>query len=72
MVEWEGDTVWNKTALKDDVSIAEYLDSFTLAQIMEFIKVASENKCVNCLVVLMDYKNNKFEQYDPMDEFTLD
>ncbi len=58
--------------LKDDASIANYLDSFTLAQIMEFIKVASENKCVNCLVVLMDYKNNKFEQYDPMDEFTLD
>ena len=58
--------------LKDDVSIATYLDSFTLAQIMEFIKVASENKCVNCLVLLMDYKNNKFEQYNPMDEFTLD
>lgn len=36
------------------------------------IKVVSENKCVNCLVLLMDYKNNKFEQYNPMDEFTLD
>ena len=58
--------------LKDDVSISSYLDSFTLAQIMEFIKVASENKCINCLVVLMDYKNKKFEQYNPMDEFTLD
>lgn len=64
-------TVYGRV-LKDDVSIATYLDGFTLAQITEFINAATENKCNNCLAVLMEYKNNKYSEYDPMDEFTLE
>lgn len=58
--------------LKDDTSIAMYLEGFTLAQITEFINLAMENNCTNCLAVLMDYKNNKYSTYDPMDAFTLE
>lgn len=64
-------TVYGRV-LKDDTSIATYLDSFTLAQITEFINAAVENQCNNCLAVLMEYKNSKFSEYDPMDEFTLE
>lgn len=58
--------------LKDDTSIATYLEGFTLAQITEFVNLAMENNCNNCLAVLMDYKNNKYSAYDPMDAFTLE
>lgn len=58
--------------LKDDTSISMYLEDFTLAQITEFINLAMDNKSTNCLAVLIDYKNNKYATYDPMDAFTLE
>ena len=56
----------------DDTTIAQVLPQFTLAQITEFINVASEHNCTNVNAVLLDYKNQHFADFDPMDEFTLD
>ena len=64
-------TVYGRV-LNNDSSIAEYLDYFTLAQIVEFINVAMENQSNDCLAILMDYKDKKFAEFDPMDMFTLD
>ncbi|MBR6743655.1 MAG: leucine-rich repeat protein [Clostridia bacterium] len=58
--------------LNDDVSVRENLETFTLAQIMDFIGLASENNCVNVTAMLMAYKNEHFSDFDPMDEFVLD
>ena len=58
--------------LKDDVSIAMSLNGFTLAQIMEFINIAIENNCNNCLATLMEYKDKTYSSYDPMSEFVLE
>ncbi len=57
---------------KDDLSSTERLESFTLAQISDFIKLAQENNAVNVLAQLMEYKNSHFAGFDPMDEFTLE
>lgn len=57
---------------KDDVYIAAFLPSFTLAQITEFIRVATENNCTNVTALLLDYKNQNFTDFDPMEEFSLD
>jgi hypothetical protein len=43
-----------------------------LAQITEFIDLASKNECFNVTALLLDYKNRAFVDYDPMDEFSLD
>ena len=56
----------------DDVSIENKLSSFTLAQIIEFIKIASEYNSTNVAALLLNYKNEQFSDYDVMDEFTLD
>lgn len=58
--------------LNDDASITEQLPQFTLAQITEFIKLATENNSTNCTAALMEYKNTNFADYDPMAEFTLE
>jgi len=58
--------------LNDDITVAQFLPQFTLAQITEFIKVAAENNCSNVMAVLLEYKNKYFADFDPMDEFTLD
>ena len=57
---------------KDDVSVMSMMDSFTLAQIMDFIRIAQEAGANNVLMQLMEYKNDHFADYDPMDELTLD
>ncbi|MBQ6719455.1 MAG: DUF4132 domain-containing protein [Oscillospiraceae bacterium] len=57
---------------KDDAGIASFLPGFTLAQITEFIKVATENNCTNVTALLLDYKNQNFADVDPMEEFSLD
>lgn len=57
---------------KDDVSVSERLDNFTLAQITDFVKLAQENSAVSVLALLMDYKNSHFSDFDPMEEFTLE
>lgn len=64
-------TVADKIA-KDDISFAEVLSSFTLAQIIEFIDIASENHAINAMAVLLDHRNKKYADYDPMSEFVLD
>ena len=57
---------------KNDASIGNILDGFTVAQILDFISLATEKKSTDSLAVLMDYKNKQFNEYDPMQEFTLD
>ena len=64
-------TVYDRV-LKDDVSIASYLLQFTLAQITEFIRLATENECKNVTAILLDYKNKNFTDFDPMEEFSFD
>lgn len=58
--------------LADDTSVASCLAQFTLAQITEFIKLASENKCPNVTAILLDFQQKNFPNFDPMAEFTLD
>ena len=64
-------TVYDRI-VKDDVSVAQYLPSFTLAQITEFIKLTSENNCPNVTAILLDFQQKNFPEFDPMAEFTLD
>ena len=64
-------TVWERT-VKDDPAIMDFVKGFTLAQIMELIKVAQENNAVNVLALLMEYKNNNFSDYNPMEKFILE
>ena len=58
--------------LKDDISVVERLDSFTLAQITEFINQASEHNCNNVTAALLEYKNEHFADYNPMASFWLE
>ena len=64
-------TVYDKIR-KDDISVEWLLPNFTLAQIMEFIEIAAENNSVNVTALLLNYKNENFSDFDPMDEFSLD
>ena len=57
---------------KDDATVVNVLDSFTLAQVTELLNLAIENQCTNCTATLLEYKNQKFPDFDPMDVFTLD
>ena len=58
--------------IKNDSVIGELLSGFTVAQLLDFISLASEKNSTNSLAVLMEYKNSKFDQYDPLMNFTLD
>lgn len=64
-------TVFGRIA-KDDITIADRLDSFTLAQITECLKIAQENNASNVTALLLEHKNTHFSDFDPMAEFTLD
>ena len=57
--------------LKDDVSVEQFLPGFTLAQITDFTKFATENHCTNVTAMLINYKKKHFPDFDPMDEFIL-
>ena len=57
---------------KDDMSIIKLMDAFTLEQICDFISVAIESRSVNVLASLMDYKNEHFKDFDPIDKFLLE
>lgn len=57
---------------KDDVSVYNMLPGFSLAQITEFLKLATENNCTNVTALLLDYKNQNFADFDPMEEFSLE
>ena len=58
--------------LKDDVSVVEQMNSFTVAQIIEFISMAQEAGAVNVTAALLEYRNNTYPDYNVMDEFVLD
>ena len=58
--------------LKDDVSAVENLEKFTLAQVTELLNLAIEHSCSNCTAALLEYKNRRFADFDPMDVFTLE
>ena len=64
-------TVWDRVR-DDDVTVIEIMDSFTFAQVMEFIKTAQEENAVNVLALLLDYKNTHYNSFEPMDEFILE
>ena len=57
--------------IKDDVTVVEQMGNANIAQIMEYIRVAGENNAVNVTAALMNYKNEHFADFDPMDEFVL-
>ena len=57
---------------QDDVTVAQYLPQFTLAQITEFIKFAAENNATSVTALLLEYKNAHFSDFNPMDEFSLE
>ncbi len=58
--------------LKDDVTVRGVLGAFTAAQIMEYIRLATENGCVNCGAMLLEYKKEHYPDFDPLAEFTLE
>ena len=58
--------------LKNDSTIGDVLDGFTVAQLLEFIKMASDKNSTDSLAVLMDFKDKKYQNIDPMAKFTLD
>ena len=58
--------------IADDTTFIETLHDCSLAQITDYINVANENNAINVLAALMDYKNDNFADFDPMDEFILD
>jgi hypothetical protein len=65
-------TIYGRVLNDETDMIAEFLPSFTLAQVTDFIKAANENNCNNSLAVLMDYKNKTYADVDPLDSFVLD
>ena len=48
------------------------LDSATLAQVMQYLNLAIDNGKVNVTAELLNYKNERFPDFDPLAEFTLD
>ncbi len=54
-----------------DALTENILNSFTLAQITEFIDIASSNNSTNCTALLMDYRNKTFNEVDPFSMFVL-
>lgn len=58
--------------IADDTTIVETLHDCSLAQITDYINIANDNSATNVLAMLMDYKNNNYSDFDPMDEFVLD
>ena len=57
---------------KDDISVANLLPGFTLAQITEFIQLAAEHHSTNVTAILLDYQNKNFSDFDPMEAFSLE
>ena len=56
----------------DDMTVMDMMDSFTLAQIMDFINEAQDAGAANVLAALLEYKNDNYSEYDPMEEFVLE
>ena len=58
--------------LKDDIQVVELLPNYNVAQIYDFISIATKNNSQNVLASLLEYKNNNFSDYSTIDEFVLD
>ena len=56
----------------DNAPLDEDLDKFTLEQIMTFIKIANDTKATKSSVKLLDYKNNKYGEFNYLDDLILD
>ena len=56
----------------DDVGIVSLLSKYTVAQIMEFIKVSTESGSHNVTAALLEYKERTYPEIDIMSEFLLD
>ena len=54
-----------------DASVVDQLGGFNVAQIMDFIKFANENNCINVTAAIMAYKNAHYGNESVMDEFVL-
>lgn len=57
---------------RDDDTVVEILDQFTLEQITDFIGMALKHSCTGVTAALLAYKETHFADFDPMEEFTLD
>lgn len=57
--------------INDDVTILEQIGNANVAQVMEYIRVAGENNAVSVTAALMEYKNEHFSDFEPMDEYVL-
>ena len=47
-------------------------DTFTAAQVLEFIRIAQDSDSIEALSVLLNHKQQNFPEFDPLAEFTLD
>lgn len=56
----------------DDPAVADLIQGFTAAQLSEFIAAAQEARAVNAAAALLDYKQARFPDLDPLDGFTLE
>jgi hypothetical protein len=57
---------------QDDETILEALDQFTYEQIVDFLAMATKHALPKVTALLLDYKQNRFADYDPMEEFILE
>ena len=57
---------------KDDASVVDILNDFSLAQILEFISEANENGSKNCLALLLQEKNRRWPEYDGVTSLVLE
>ena len=64
-------TVFGRIA-KDDISVMSYMDQYNVSQITEFIEIAIKNKANNLIAALLEYKNNRYPEYDEFTCFEID
>ena len=57
---------------KDELLNKQILDLFTASQIQTFIDVANDSNSMNSKAILMNYRHEKYPNYDGIDEFCLD
>ena len=57
---------------RDDATVVEALDHLTVAQVTELLNQAIKYHCTGCTAALLEYKNQRFPDFDPMDAFTLE
>lgn len=58
---------------KDNAEVIDdgHLIEYSISQIDELIRVATDNKAANCIARLLDYKNRRFSTHNSLDEFVL-